>query len=47
MGSWGLWRQREEEDKKRGLKKKRNKWVLHKGHKSLFTLLFNTVSEEK
>jgi hypothetical protein len=27
-------------------KKQRNKWVPWKGHESLFTLLFNTVSIE-
>jgi hypothetical protein len=26
--------------------KKRNKWVLVKGHKSLFKVLFNTISAE-
>jgi hypothetical protein len=36
----------EEEDKRSGLEKKRNKWVPCKRHKSLFTLQFNTVSAE-
>jgi hypothetical protein len=36
-----------EEDKRRGWKqKKRNKWDPSKGHKSIFTLLFDTVSDE-
>jgi hypothetical protein len=47
-GGWvGALTRMKEEDKRRGWKqKKRNKWDPSKGHKSIFTLLFDTVSGE-